>query len=65
MGGYKGGEIASKLAIESSKNYIINNFDQIKKERDQIIELIKNAIEYANMVVYEKSKEVPELVEQQ
>lgn len=61
MGGYKGGEIASKLAIESSKNYIINNFDQIKKERDQIIELIKNAIEYANMVVYEKSKEVPEL----
>ena len=60
MGGYK--EIASKLAIESSKNYIINNFDQIKKERDQIIELIKNAIEYANMVVYEKSKEVPELV---
>ena len=60
-GGYKGGEIASKLAIESSKNYIINNFDQIKKERDQIIELIKNAIEYANMVVYEKSKEVPEL----
>ena len=54
MGGYKGGEIASKLAIESSKNYIINNFDQIKKERDQIIELIKNAIEYANMVVYEK-----------
>ena len=30
MGGYKGGEIASKLAIESSKNYIINNFDQIK-----------------------------------
>ena len=61
MGGYKGGEIASKLAIESSKNYIINNFDQIKKERDQIIELIKNAIEYANMIVYEKSKEVPEL----
>ena len=61
MGGYKGGEIASKLAIESSKNYIINNFDQIKKERDQIIELIKNAIEYANMVIYEKSKEVPEL----
>ena len=61
MGGYKGGEIASKLAIESSKNYIINNFDQTKKERDQIIELIKSAIEYANMVVYEKSKEVPEL----
>ena len=61
MGGYKGGEIASKLAIESSKNYICNNFAETKKEKEQILELIKNAIEYANMVVYEKSKEVEEL----
>ena len=61
MGGYKGGEIASKLAIESSKNYICNNFAEIKKEKQQILELIKNAIEYANMVVYEKSKEIEEL----
>lgn len=61
MGGYKGGEIASKLAIESTKNYIINNFEKIKKDRDQICDLIKNAIEYANMVVYEKSKEVSDL----
>ena len=27
MGGYKGGEIASKLAVESTKNYIYNNYD--------------------------------------
>ncbi len=61
MGGYKGGEIASKLAIESAKNYIRNNFEEIKKEKELILELIKNAIEYANMVVYEKSKEIEEL----
>lgn len=61
MGGYKGGEIASKLAIESAKNYIRNNFEEIKKEKESILELIKNAIEYANMVVYEKSKEIEEL----
>lgn len=61
MGGYKGGEIASKLAIESSKNYIRNNFADIKKEKEQILDLIKNAIEYANMVVYERSKEIKEL----
>lgn len=61
MGGYKGGEIASKLAIESAKNYICNNFEEIKKEKELILELIKNAIEYANMVVYEKSKEIEEL----
>lgn len=61
MGGYKGGEIASKLAIESTKKYIYNNFEQAKNNKEQILELIKDAIEYANMVVYEKSKEQEEL----
>jgi len=61
MGGYKGGEIASKLAVETSKNYIINNWDSIEHERDKILELVKSAVEYANLVVFEKSKEIPEL----
>ena len=26
MGGYKGGEVASSLAVANSKNYIVNNF---------------------------------------
>lgn len=56
MGGYNGGEIASKLAVESVQNYINNNFDEIKLDREGISKLILNAIEYANMVVYEKSK---------
>lgn len=60
MGGYKGGEIASKLAVDSTKNYIMNNFEAIKKEKENILDLIRNAIEYANMVVYEKSKEIEE-----
>ena len=61
MGGYKGGEIASKLAIDSAKSYIINNFNETKKEKEKILDLVKNAVEYANMVVYEKSQEVEEL----
>ncbi len=61
MGGYNGGEVASKLAIESAKSYIENNFDQIEHNKEAIIELIKNAIEYANMVVFEKSKQEPNL----
>ena len=61
MGGYKGGEIASKLAIQSAKNYIENNFQQIEKDKDSIIQLVGSSIEYANMVVYEKSKENKEL----
>ena len=61
MGGYAGGEIASKLAIQSAKSYIENNFKQIEKDKDSIIQLIGSAVEYANMVVYEKSKENEEL----
>lgn len=61
MGGYKGGEIASKLAIESAKRYIESNFKDILHDRVNIEELIRSSMEYANMVVYEKSKEVPEL----
>jgi protein phosphatase len=61
MGGYKGGEVASKLAVETSKNYIINNIDSVENDREKILNLLKSAIEYANLVVYEKAKEVPEL----
>ena len=61
MGGYNGGEIASKLAVETSKNYIINNFKEIPKDRESIIQLIGSSMEYANMVVFEKSRETKEL----
>lgn len=61
MGGYNGGEIASKLAVNSAKSYILNNLNKIEHNKEAIMELIKNAVEYANMVVYEKSKEDKEL----
>lgn len=61
MGGYNGGEIASSLAVTSTKNYIQSNFAQIEHTKENIQELIKNSIEYANMIVYEKSKEIKEL----
>lgn len=61
MGGYNGGEIASNLAVKTAKNYIENNFKDIPKDRDSIIQLVGSSMEYANMIVYEKSKENPEL----
>lgn len=61
MGGYNGGEIASKIAVETAKNYIENNFKEIEKDRDSIIQLLGSSMEYANMVVYEKSQQKPEL----
>ena len=61
MGGYKGGEVASKLATNSALSYLQSNFDKISHEKENILELIKNSIEYANMIVYEKSKEEKQL----
>ncbi len=61
MGGYNGGEIASKLAVQTAKSYIENNFQEINKDRESIVQLIGSAMEYANMVVYEKAKESKEL----
>ena len=61
MGGYKGGEIASKIATTTVKSYIETNFEKVAYDKEEILKLIKSAIEYANMVVYEKSKENEEL----
>ena len=54
MGGYKGGEIASSVAVYSAQNYICNNFKNIPKERADILKLISDSIEYANLMVYER-----------
>lgn len=61
MGGYNGGEIASKLATTTALSYIQSNFENTSKEREDILKLVKSAMEYANMVVYEKSKEQKDL----
>lgn len=61
MGGYNGGEIASQLAVQTAKSYIENNFQEINKDRESIVQLVGSAMEYANMVVYEKAKESKEL----
>ena len=61
MGGYNGGEIASKLAVSTALSYIQTNFENIPKEKEDILNLVKSAMEYANMVVYEKSNNEKEL----
>jgi len=62
MGGYSGGEVASSLACVSAEEYIRNNFEKEKTYiKEEIIEIIKKAMEYANNAVYEKSKEKEEL----
>ena len=40
MGGYNGGEIASSLATNSSKEYIEENFEKIGHSDEEIMNLI-------------------------
>lgn len=61
MGGYNGGEIASKLAVTSAKNYILTNFEKNNSDKEKLVDLVKNSSQYANMVVFEKSREMTEL----
>ncbi|GAB6170005.1 Stp1/IreP family PP2C-type Ser/Thr phosphatase [Clostridium carnis] len=48
MGGHNAGELASKIACEEVITFVKSNFNTINKE-----EVLKKAIEYANLKVYE------------
>ena len=61
MGGYKGGEIASSMAVNAARNYILSNFEKSKIDKETLLSLVKSSSQYANMVVYEKSKENDDL----
>ena len=61
MGGYKGGEIASSLATSAARLYIEEKFRFLDPTMENIEELIRKAMDYANEVVYEKSKQNEEL----
>lgn len=62
MGGYTGGEIASRLACIGVAEYIKKNFEDKKQyTKEELMELIKNAMQESNKIVYEKSREEKEL----
>jgi protein phosphatase len=61
MGGYEGGEIASKFAVQAAKENIENNFNSIEKNKKEIVELIKNSMDNANKEVYLKSRKTKKL----
>ena len=61
MGGYNAGEVASKMAVEAVKEYIYKHFQKNKDNKEKIEDLLREAIEYANNVVYKKSQSQKEL----
>ena len=61
MGGYNGGEVASKMATEAARDYIQKNFAKNKESKEQIEQLMKDAMIYANDVVYKKAQNKQDL----
>ena len=60
--GYNGGEIASKTATNTVRQYIEDNIESARGEKEKIFNIIYKAMEYANNAVYEKSQEDEELL---
>ena len=50
MGGHKGGDVASQLAVETIKNNVLFNTPQ------EIIPSLDNAVKLANKMIYEKGR---------
>lgn len=41
MGGYNGGDVASQLAINTAKSYIEHNFNDVAKDKESLIKLVR------------------------
>lgn len=61
MGGVNGGEIASGIAIETIKDYINENLENIEFEKEQIEELLRGAIARANKFIFQRAEREEEL----
>ena len=57
MGGANAGSVASSIAVEYVKKYILENFDKTDFTRESIEELIRKAMFDANNFVFRESKE--------
>lgn len=55
MGGHNAGEVASSMAVQEVADYIRKNVDVLKLGDKEILDLIRNAILYANDKVYKTS----------
>mgnify|MGYP000129397609 CR=1 FL=1 len=60
MGGHQGGEVASRIAVETIASYINENFCE-HYDRDKIIEILNNALNAANQKIFKFSLENSEL----
>lgn len=56
MGGHKGGKVASKIAVDSIRNFVIENYGLISPKS-----LLLQAVEFANQEIYQKANQDKDL----
>ena len=61
MGGYNAGEVASKMAVETVKDYIYKHFEKSKESKEKLEQLLKDAIEHANSAIYKRAQSKKDL----
>ena len=61
MGGYNSRDVWMWMAVESAKDYIHKHFAKNKDSKEKLEALLKDAIEYANSVVYKKAQSKEDL----
>ncbi len=61
MGGYNAGEVASKMAVETVRDYIYKHFEKSKESKEKLEQLLKDAIEHANSAIYKRAQSKKDL----
>ena len=61
MGGYNAGEVASKMADETVREYIYKHFEKSKESKEKLEQLLKDAIEHANSAIYKRAQSKKDL----
>lgn len=61
MGGYNGGEIASRMAVESVKEYVQKHFEKNNDNSESIEKVLNQAIKYSNKIVFKQSQNKKDL----
>ena len=60
MGGANAGEKASQIAVKVARDFVKTNFVKIERDKENLENLIRNAIKEANKKVREAARENPE-----
>ncbi len=60
MGGHKAGEVASRIAVQKISDVLISGLDQMSDDLAATQDLLQQAVEQANQVIFDKAEQLLE-----